>query len=161
MHFERAYRMLLLPPPTAQDKVGSGPRPTPSRQQQIEGGEDVLRRRQHPAVQVFPISLACCCVITSDPATSLVPEQPFPKVMLTDRSRRASLFSLTQTVLNATPEGSSLNRCRDDLWQCNAGDIDAGRSVVKLLRRTPPALPEAAATEAPAILQEVRSMYAM
>lgn len=156
------YRMLLpvlLPPPTAQDNPQSGPRITPPRQRQNEDDGGGFRQRQHSAVQALPISPACC-VITSDPTTALVPELPFPKVMLTDRSRRASLFSLTQTVLGAaTPEGSSLGRPREGLWQCNNGGIGAGRSVVELLRRTSPALPEVVSTEASAIFQEVLRIY--
>lgn len=135
----------------SQDDPGSEARFTPSQPSDEHG----FRHHQHPAVQALTMFPACC-VITSDPTTALLPELTFPKVMLTDRSRRASLFSLTQTMLSAIPEPSSLSRSKEAIWRGNAGGVGAGRSLVELLpRRTSPHFPAEVATGASASFREV------
>lgn len=151
----------LSQPPPQENDAGRKPRLTPSGP--LQNGDGVGSRHQHLAVQSAPAFPGSCCIITSDPVASLLPEPSFPSVMLTDRSRRSSLFSLTQTMLGTTPEPSSLSRRAEPGWHCNTGGPGAGRSLAELLRRKPAALPAAAATaaeaasatEAPALFSQV------
>lgn len=100
----------------------------------FEQKRTVNHHHQHPVVQTLPITPACC-VIASDPATAFVPELSFPKVMLTDHSRRAELFCWTQSVMSATLERSASSNKRT--WCGRACTIGADQSsLLELLRRT-------------------------
>lgn len=88
---------MLLPEIVEQDAIGGG--------RAAEGDKHTAaRHHQDHGVQTLPVpaSLACC-VFVSDPDTALMPELPFPKVMLTDRSARATLFSATHTLVTTSP----------------------------------------------------------